>query len=122
MSTPEHVMHTYVAMWNATDEQERSRLAKQALAEDAIVIYPTVEAHGRSDLVAAIGRFQQQVPGASFVETSGIEHHHGWLHASWRLVRSDGTVVMDGEDVAEVADDGRRCRVMGFRNPLPPRS
>jgi hypothetical protein len=88
MSTPEHAMRIYVSVWNATDEQGRTRLAEQALTEDAVVMYPTIVAHGRSELVAAIGQFQQQVPDASFVETSGIEHHHGWLRASWQLVQS----------------------------------
>lgn len=121
MPTPEEVMSGYVAMWNARDEMERRELAEAALTEDAVVIYPTLEAHGRADTVMAIGRFQEHVPGAYFVESSGIEQHHGWLRASWRLVQADGTVLMEGEDVAELTDDGRLCRVVGFHNPLPQR-
>jgi hypothetical protein len=119
MPTPEHVMTAYVALWSTHDEAERRRLAEEALTEDAAVVYPTVEAHGRSDAVAAIGRFHEQVPGAYFVATSGVEHHHGWLRESWSLMLADGTVRLEGEDVAELAEEGRLRRVIGFHNPLP---
>jgi len=119
MSTSDGVMDTYVALWNATDEAERRRLAEQALTEDGLIIYPGVEARGWDDIVAAIGGVHQQVPGARFVSTSGIEQHHGWLRATWRMVQPDGTVLLDGEDVGELAEDGRFLRVIGFHDPLP---
>jgi hypothetical protein len=122
MPTPEHVMSVYVSLWNASDETERRQLAEEALAEDALVSYPTIACRGRADTVAAISRVQEQMPGMHFVATSGVEQHHGWLRASWRLIQSDGTVRMDGEDVAELAADGRLARVIGFHDPLPPRS
>lgn len=53
MPAPEHVMTTYVALWNATDEQERGRLAEAVLTEDAALIYPTIAAQGRDAVVAA---------------------------------------------------------------------
>lgn len=119
MSTPEQVMTAYVAMWNARDENHRRRFADEALTEDAALIYPTITAQGRDDIVAAIGRFHEQVIGAYFEASSGLEHHHGWLRESWRLIQIDGTVRLEGEDVAELAADGRFRRVIGFHNPLP---
>lgn len=81
MSTPDHVMHTYVPMWNATDEPERSRLGEQALGEDTLVTYPAVEAHGRGDLVATAGPWRlfrgdqrhraPSLPGARHFHRSG---------------------------------------------------
>lgn len=122
MPTPDNVMRAYVDLWNATDEGERRRLAEEVLTEDAALIYPTIEAHGRADIVAALGRFQEQMPGARFEETSGVEQHHGRLRASWRLFGADGTARLDGEDVGELAEDGRLRRVIGFHDPLPRRS
>jgi hypothetical protein len=116
---PEHVMTAYVALWNATDERERRQLAEDVLTEDAALIYPTIAAYGRGDIVAALGRFHEQVPGARFDETSGIEQHHGWLRASWHLLQENGSLRLEGEDVAELAEDGRLRRVLGFHNPLP---
>jgi hypothetical protein len=121
MRTPDQVMTTYVALWNATDETERRQLAEEVLAKDAAIIYPTLEAHGRDDVVTALGAFHERFPGARFEKTSGVEEHHGWFRASWHMVLADGSVSSDGEDVAEVTDDGRLCRVIGFHNPLPQR-
>jgi hypothetical protein len=120
MPAPEHVMTDYVALWNATDEQERRQLAEAVLTEDVALIYPTIAAQGRKAVVAALGRFHEQVPGARFEETSGVEQHHGWLRSSWRLL-ANGSVRLEGEDVAELTDDGRLRRVLGFHNPLPER-
>jgi SnoaL-like domain len=118
--TPEAVMETYVALWAATDEAERQRLAELALTEDAVMIYPSVEAHGRDEVIAALGKVHQLLPGVSIVSTSGVEQHHGWLRASWRMINADGTVRFDGVDIAELAEDGRFRRVIGFHDPLPP--
>ena len=54
--------------------------------------------------------------------TSNVEEHHGWVRVGWRMLDADGSVLSEGEDVAEVADDGRLNRVIGFVNPLPPLS
>jgi SnoaL-like domain len=120
MITPESVMETYVALWATTDDAERRRLAELALTEDAVVIYPTVEAHGRDEVIAALEKVHQLLPGVSIVPTSGIEDHHGWLRAAWRMINADGTVRSDGVDIAELAEDGRFRRVIGFHEPLPP--
>ena len=119
MPTNNQMMETYVAMWNATDDAERRSLAEQAMTEDGVITYPGVHARGWDDVVAAIGGVHQQVPGARFVSTSGVEEHHGWLRASWRMVQADGTKLLDGEDVGEVAEDGRFRQVTGFHDPLP---
>ncbi|MGH2448646.1 MAG: nuclear transport factor 2 family protein [Chloroflexota bacterium] len=119
MPMQEQAMTTYVALWNATDEKERRQLAEDALTEDAVIIYPGVAAHGRDEVVAALSDFRERFPGARFDKSSGVEQHHGWLRASWRMRQADGSVRLDGEDVAELTDDGRLCRVLGFHNPLP---
>jgi hypothetical protein len=120
MRTPDEVMETYVALWKSTDDAERRRLAEQALTEDGVMIYPGVQARGWDDIAAAIGGVYQQFPGARIVSTSGIEQHDGWLRATWRMTLADGTVLLDGVDVAELGEDGRFCRVIGFHDPLPP--
>jgi hypothetical protein len=113
-------MATYVALWKeGTDEATRLRLAEQAMTEDAEIIYPGARASGRNEIVAAIAAVYQSVPGARIFSTSGVEQHHGWLRATWRMLQSDGTVLLDGMDVAELAEDGRFRRVIGFHEPLP---
>jgi hypothetical protein len=99
----------------------REALAEQALSEDAVLLCPTFEAHGRADAVAAAEQFQRDSPGISIVRRSGVEQHHGWIRVAWRIVLPDGSVVAEGQSVGELAADGRLRRVTGFRDPLPVR-
>jgi len=93
MPTPTRAVEAYVGMWNATDDRERRALAEEALTEDAVLLYPTFEAHSRKDAVAQAGRFQDDTPGARIEMLSGVEHHHGWVcrgvvHGAFRRVVS----------------------------------
>lgn len=119
MLTPNQAVDAYIAMWSAADEDQRREFAGTALTADAVLLYPTFEAHGRGDAVAVAERFQQDMPGVQIVAASGIEHHHNWVRVAWCVVNADGSVGPDGQSVGELADDGRLRRVIGFRNPLP---
>jgi hypothetical protein len=118
---PDEVVSAYVAMWGATDEEQREALAEQALSEDAVLLYPSFETHGRADAVAAAERFQRDMPGIGIERRSGVEQHHGWVRVAWSIVLGDGSIAAEGESVGELAADGRLRRVIGFRDPLPVR-
>lgn len=77
MRTPDEIVTAYIALWNATDTEHREVLAEQALSEDAVLLYPTFEVHGRADAVAAAERFQRDSPGIRIARRSGTEQHHG---------------------------------------------
>jgi hypothetical protein len=117
--TPDQAVDAYIAMWCAADEEQRRLLADRALTDDAVLLYPTFEAHGRADVLAIGKRFHQDMPGIQIVAASGIEHHHDWVRVAWRMVNADGSAGPDGQSVGQLADDGRLKRVIGFRNPLP---
>ncbi len=120
MLMPDQAVHAYIAMWNATDEDRRRGLADKALTADAVLLYPTFEAHGRDEAVATGERFQKDTPGVQIeMRSSLLEHHHGWVRVAWRIVHADGSSGPDGQSVGEFAADGRLCRVVGFRNPPP---
>jgi hypothetical protein len=117
--TPDQAVDAYIAMWNAADGERRREFAGTALTEGAVILYPTFEIHGRADALAVGERFHQDMPGVQIVVTSGIEHHHNWVRVAWCMVNADGSAGPEGQSVGELADDGRLCRVIGFRNPLP---
>jgi hypothetical protein len=119
MPTPTRAVEAYVGMWNATDDRERRALAEEALTEDAVLLYPTFEAHSRNEAVALAGRFQDDTHGARIEMLSGVEHHHGWVRVAWSMVPSDGSSAADGQSIGEQSENGRLRRVTGFRHPLP---
>ena len=119
MPAPDETVNAYIAMWNTSDREQQEALAQQTLSEDAVLLYPTFEAHGRVDAVAAAERFQRDTPGIRIARRSGVEQHHGWIRVAWRIVLPDGSVVTEGQSVGQLAADGRLRRVTGFRDPLP---
>ena len=121
MPIPDEALDAYVAMWNTADEGRRRALASQALTEDAVVLYPTIEAHGRVEALAAATRWHQELPGVQIVLTSGITHHHGWFRVAWRVVDAGGSAGVEGQNIGELAEDGRLRRTIGFLDPLPGR-
>jgi hypothetical protein len=92
----------------------------QAWADDGVYCDPTATVDGRDALVAHIGGFQAQLPGARIETSSGVDEHDGWLRFAWTMIGADGTPAMEGFDVGELGPDGRLRRIVGFFGPFPP--
>ena len=122
MPTTKEAIDAYVDAWNTSDPDTSRRLVEQAMAENALMAYAPFEARGLESISELIAAYRQQSPGYRIELTSNVEEHHGWVRFGWRMFDADGSVLSEGEDVGEVADDGRFTRVIGFRNPLPPLS
>jgi hypothetical protein len=107
-------------MFNEPDDSRRLVLARRAFADDGSFVDPMFSASGGPEAISeTVGGAQAQFPGHVLSRTSGIDAHHSLVRFSWRLADADGNVVVDGLDVAIVADDGRLSRLAGFFGPLP---
>jgi hypothetical protein len=51
-----------------------------------------------------------------------VDTHHGLARFAWRVVESDGTMLPEGIDFAEVSAEGKLTRIVGFFGSLAPRS
>jgi hypothetical protein len=120
--TAKEAIDAYAGAWNTSDPQTARRLVEQAMTEDALMAYPSFDARGWDGIAALMATYKQQLPGMRIELTSNVEEHHGWVRVGWRMLDAAGAALGAGEDVAEVADDGRFRRMIGFRNPLPPLS
>jgi len=120
--TAKEAVDTYVDAWNTGDPQTSRSLVEQAMTEDALMAYPSFGARGWEGILETIVAYKQQAQGTSIELTSNVEEHHGWVRFGWRVLDADGSVLSEGEDVGELADDGRFTTILGFRNPLPPLS
>lgn len=110
----------YCGAWAEPDEASRERLLEQCWADDGVYCDPTAHVVGRAALIAHIGGFFAQYPGARIEQTSAVDAHHGLLRFSWRMRLADGSVLVEGLDVGELAGDGRLQRIVGFFGPLAP--
>jgi len=119
MADVEEIVAAYAAAWNEPDAVARRRALERAWADGGIYSDPTARVEGRDALLAHIGGFQAQMPGARILLTSGIDAHHGAIRFTWALRAGDGRIVTEGIDFGELADDGRLRRITGFFGPPP---
>ena len=117
MAHPESFDHM-LAAWNERDPAKVRSHLDRALAADVQFIDPSVETNGIDEFEANVHSVQARIPGADYSRTSGIDSHHRLYRYSWQISRN-GEVVLPGFDVAEVDQDGKVTRVLGFFGPLP---
>jgi hypothetical protein len=116
----EDVLRAYAAIWSEPDPVRRDILMARSLADDAVVVGPGYRFQGSRAISAEVERFLVQNPGARPVLASGFDAHHDLVRFAIAVVDADGTVVAQGEDIAELGSDGRIVRVATFWGALPP--
>jgi hypothetical protein len=115
------IVDDYLAAWNERDEQRRAELIERAWAPDGRLIDPPFEGEGHDGISQMAAVMHEHYVGHRFERTSGVDMHHSHLRFAWKLVGPDGEVAVAGIDVADLADDGRIARVVGFFGDLDAR-
>ena len=127
MSSTEHLVEQYVAMWNEPDVAVRHRLVRSVFAEQAIhrvqgpeevrdvaraLGFPTVtlEVRGHDELDFRVDRAHGEfvAPGTFRFRACDDGARLGRIvKFGWEMVGTDGLVAATGTDVFELDDDGR---------------
>jgi hypothetical protein len=113
------LLESYFAMWREPDAAARRQLVEQAFTPDGRHVDPLADAHGHDELSDMVGNVHAHYPGFSIERTSGIDQHGDQLRFAWQVRLADGSVLVDGIDIGELAPDGRLARVAGFWGELP---
>lgn len=121
METTLSTIDTYLAAWNETDAERRAELVREAWLPDGVYLDPMLEATGHRAISEMAAGIHATYPGHTFRRTTQIDGHHEVVRFGWELVAPDGSALVAGTDVAELADDGRFRSVTGFFGDLPPR-
>ena len=119
MSDVDATIDTYLQLLNETDAERRAALVERVWTPDARWVDPPLESEGHTGISDMVAGIHEHFPGHRFRRVSGIDTHHDRLRFAWELVAPDGTVVVAGIDVGELAADGRLQRVTGFFGELP---
>jgi hypothetical protein len=117
----EQLIDTYFDMWRATDPTQRAELVARVFAADGRHVDPLADVVGHDALNQMLAHVHTAYPGFTIDRTSGIDQHGAQLRYAWQLNAADGTPVVAGLDVVELADDGRLARVASFWGDLPAR-
>ena len=113
------LLDVYFAMWREADASARTALVERAFTADGRHVDPLADAHGYTELNDMVTNVHAHYPGFSIERTSGIDQHGDQLRFAWKVDLADGTPLVAGIDIGELAPDGRLSRVAGFWGDLP---
>ncbi len=113
------VLADYFAMWREPDPAARAALIERAFTPDGRHVDPVADAIGYAELDEMVSNVHAHYPGFAIERTSGFDQHGDQLRFAWRLTAADGSPVVAGIDVGELAPDGRLARIAGFWGDLP---
>ena len=112
--TLETTVDTWLAAYCEPDAGRRAELVEQVWVPDGELVDPPLAGTGHATLVALAGAVLEHYPDHTFRRTTAIDAHHVYARYGWELVGPDGAVAIAGQDLVEVADDGRLRKVVGF--------
>ena len=112
------VVADYLAMWLESDETARSQQLARVFTEDGRHVDPNADARGHGGIAEMMTAVHAQFPGFTMRQTSAVDTHNDQLRFSWELFGADGTPIVAGIDVGQVAPDGRLQSVTGFWGEL----
>lgn len=119
MSDLAETIDTYLEAYGEADATRRDSLIARVWADDGQLVDPPFDARGHDGISGMAAAVQEQFPGNTFRRVTAVDSHHGFARYGWELVGPDGAVTLAGMDVAEVGEDGRIRRVVGFFGMLP---
>ncbi len=108
------VIDGYFACWNATDDADRLAVVERTWAADATSSDPLAAVTGHAELTEMFAAFHVTYAGSSFRQKGGVDAHPDLVRWGWEMVGPDGTVLLDGIDVAVIDSDGRIAHLAGF--------
>lgn len=113
------LLDDYFAMWQEPDPGARVPLVERAFTPDGRHVDPLADARGYGELNDMVSGVHAQYPGFRIARTSGIDQHGDQLRFAWQVTLADGSALVAGIDVGELAPDGRLARIAGFWGDLP---
>ncbi len=110
----------YIAAWNETDPDARSRAVAALYAAEARYVDPLVDAAGREAIAGTIAAVQAQFPGFVFRLAGPVDAHHDQARFSWEFGPAGAPEApVAGFDVVVRDADGRLATVLGFLDRVP---
>lgn len=113
-------LQPYFAAFAERDPVRRREFLAQGLTPDAQIWGPNRVFAGYVEISEKIEGFHKNWPGCRLVLATGVNSFKSAARIGNAIVGADGSVLVDGHSVVELAQDGRICRVVAFWEALPP--
>ncbi|MEJ6022217.1 nuclear transport factor 2 family protein [Ramlibacter sp. PS4R-6] len=115
------VLEVYFEAFAEHDPIRRGELLAQCLTPDCAIWGHSEVYAGYVAISGKIAGFHRNYPDCRFVLASGLMTFENIVRSANAIVRRDGSVVVRGETVSEIAPDGRLCRIVPlWETSLPP--
>lgn len=112
---------THLAGYCEPDATRRLELLSGVWADDGELLDPPFDGTGPDAIAGLVDAVLTHYPEHRFERTTGVDAHHAFARYGWALVAPDGAVAVAGVDVAQLDDEGKLVRVVGFFGDLPPK-
>jgi hypothetical protein len=119
MTDPTPVVDRYIAIWNATDPEDRRDLVAGSWAEDGAYLDPLMQGEGHDGIDAMIAAVQDRFPGFVMSRTGPVDAHNDRVRFNWALGPAGAEPLVAGLDVGVLAQDGRLASITGFLDKVP---
>lgn len=120
-TTLTETVDAHLAGYGEPDRARRAELLGRAWNPQGRIVDPPMDAEGVAAIADLVDVVLTQFPEHRFERTTAVDEHHGHARYGWALLAPDGSPSVTGVDVAELDDDGRLLRVVGFFGDLPAR-
>jgi SnoaL-like domain len=107
------IIDGYFTCWNTTDNSARLAAVEATWTAEARSVDPLADVTGHAELTGMFAGFHELYVGHSFRQRGGVDEHHDIARWGWEMIDSNGTVVLDGIDVAMITE-GRIAYLVGF--------
>lgn len=119
MSDTLALIDRYIAMWNASDPEDRRDLIAGAWTESCAYVDPLMAGQGHAGIDAMVAGVRQRFPAHRFRRTSEVDGHNGRVRFAWELAAEGEPPLVRGVDFGVIAADGRLQSITGFLDQVP---
>lgn len=112
------LIDTHLAAYCEPDHATRLDLLERVWNANGQLLDPPLDGTGIDAIAELTDAVLALYPKHRFVRTTEVDAHHGFARYGWSLVDPTGTPAVTGIDVAELDDDGKLVRIVGFFGDL----
>lgn len=118
MTDPKTIAEGYIAVWNETDVETRSRKIATLFADRITYRDPLMQGDGHAGIADLVEGVQARFPGFRFALKGQPEGHGEHIRFSWSLGPAGADAPIEGTDFCRV-NEGQLTEVIGFLDKVP---
>jgi len=117
MSNYPQSLEKMMSIWNTSDADKIRSISEEIFTDDMHFVDPNYNIVGVDAFVDMVHAVHKKIPGAVYSHVGDCDSHNNLYRYHWEI-HLNGKLIMPGFDVAELNDDGKIVKVIGFFGEL----